>query len=145
MATDAELERLALALPGVEHGTFWGGPAYVVAGKAIANRRPPRHDEGAVDPKTGEPYDDLVTVHLGGREAKSEVLATFDPEVVFTIPHFARSAAVLVHLDRIAVADLEDLLDVAWTGRAPKSLVAERHSRTSTPSASSSAAIEELP
>ncbi len=128
MATEADLERLALALPGVEVGTFWGGPAYVVAGKAIANRRPPRHDEGAVDPNTGEPYDDLVTVHLGGREAKSEVLATFDPEVVFTIPHFAGSAAVPAHLERIHVTDLQDLLDLAWTGRAPKRLVAERNS-----------------
>ncbi|MBK9474720.1 MAG: MmcQ/YjbR family DNA-binding protein [Tetrasphaera sp.] len=128
MATDADLERLALALPGVELGTFWGGPAYVVAGKAIANRRPPRHDEGAVDPVTGEPYADLLTVHLGGSETKTEVLATFDPEVVFTIPHFARSAAVLAHMDRIEVADLEDLLDLAWAGRAPKQLVAERNS-----------------
>ena len=50
MATDADLERIALALPGVELGTFWGGPAYVVAGKAIANRREPRRDVGAVDP-----------------------------------------------------------------------------------------------
>ena len=84
MATDADLERIALALPGVELGTFWGGPAYVVAGKAIANRREPRRDVGAVDPRTDEPYDDLIVVHLGGREAKAEALATFDPDVVFT-------------------------------------------------------------
>ena len=126
MATDADLERIALALPGVELGTFWGGPAYVVEGKAVANRRPPRRDMGAVDPQTDEPYDDLLTVHLGGREAKAEALATFDPDVVFTIPHFARSYAVLAHLDRIDVADLEDLVDLAWTTRAPKRLVAER-------------------
>lgn len=126
MATEADLERLALALPGVEMGTFWGGPAYVVAGKAIANRREPRHDVGTIVPHTGQPYADLVTVHLGGREAKAEVLASFDPEVVFTIPHFDRSAAVLAHLDRIEVGDLEDLLDIAWAGRAPKALVRER-------------------
>lgn len=126
MATDADLERIARALPGVELGTFWGGPAYVVAGKAIANRREPRRDVGTVDPHTDEPYDDLLTVHLGGREAKAEALATFDPDVVFNIPHFDRSTAVLAHLDRITVADLEDLIDMAWTGRAPKRLVAER-------------------
>lgn len=39
-------------------GTFWGGPAYVVAGKAIANRRE-RRDVGTVDPHTDEPYDDF--------------------------------------------------------------------------------------
>lgn len=126
MATDADLERIALALPGVELGTFWGGPAYVVAGKAIANRREPRRDVGAVDPRTDEPYDDLIVVHLGGREAKAEALASFDPEVVFTIPHFDRSTAVLAHLDRVTVADLEDLIDMAWTGRAPKRMVAVR-------------------
>lgn len=129
MATEAELERIALALPEVERGTFWGGPAYVVAGKAIANRREPRRDEGTVDPATDEPYTDLIVIHLGGREAKEQVLATFDPNVVFTIPHFARSTAVLAHLDAIAIDDLEDLLDLAWTGRAPKRLVAERDAR----------------
>lgn len=129
MATDAELERIALALPEVELGTFWGGPAYVVAGKAIANRRVPRRDEGTVDPATDEPYRDLLVIHLGGREAKEQVLGTFDPGVVFTIPHFARSTAVLAHLDRITAEDLEDLLDLAWTGRAPKRLLAERDPR----------------
>ena len=73
-----------------------------------------------------QPYDDLLTVHLGGREAKAEVLASFDPQVVFTIPHFDRSSAVLAHLDRIEVADLQDLLELAWTGRAPKRMVAAR-------------------
>ena len=126
MATDADVERIAMALPEVELGTFWGGPAYVVAGKAIANRRVPRRDEGTVDPATDEPYQDLLVIHLGGREPKEQVLATFDPHVVFTIPHFARSYAVLAHLDRIDVADLEDLVDLAWTTRAPKRLVAER-------------------
>ena len=57
-----------MALPEVELGTFWGGPAYVVAGKAIANRRVPRRDEGTVDPATDEPYQDLLVIHLGDRE-----------------------------------------------------------------------------
>ena len=129
MATDADVERIAMALPEVELGTFWGGPAYVVAGKAIANRRVSRRDEGTVDPRTDEPYQDLLVIHLGDRETKEQVLATFDPDVVFTIPHFARSTAVLAHLDAIAIDDLEDLLDLAWTGRAPKRLVAERDAR----------------
>ena len=73
----------------------------------------------------GDLVEDIV-VHLGGREAKAEALASFDPEVVFTIPHFDRSTAVLAHLNLVTVADLEDLIDMAWTGRAPKRMVAER-------------------
>jgi hypothetical protein len=127
MATDADLHRIATALPHVESGTFWGGPAYVVAGKAIVNRRAPRADEGAVDPSTGEPYTDLVVVHLGSWEDRDEVLSTFDPEVVFTIPHFRRAKAVLAHLDLVTPEALEDLLDIAWRGRTPRRLQEPRH------------------
>lgn len=76
MATEADLERLALALPGVEMGTFWGGPAYVVAGKAIANRREPRHDVGTIVPHTGQPYadlEDLLDIAWAGRVPKALV------------------------------------------------------------------------
>ena len=39
------------------------------------------------------------------------------PDVVFTIPHFRRHTAVLAHLDRIEVEQLQDLLDLAYRSK----------------------------
>jgi hypothetical protein len=117
MATAAELDRIARALPGVTVGKYWGDEgAYLFpgrGGRGLVGRRPPRRDEGTVDPGTDEPYTDLLVVYTATPEAHDEALAAFPEDVVFTIPHFKRSNAVLAHLDRITPADLEDLLDLA--------------------------------
>ncbi len=117
MATDADLDRIALALPGVTVGSYWGDEgAYLFpgrGGRGLVGRRPPRRDEGTVDPATDEPWTDLLVVYTATPEARDEALAAFPEGVVFTIPHFKRSNAVLAHLDRITPADLEDLLDLA--------------------------------
>ena len=49
-------------------------------------------------------------------EAREEALASFTPHV-FTIPHFARSNAVLAHLDSISRDDLAALLELAWESK----------------------------
>jgi hypothetical protein len=56
--------------------------------------------------------------HLGAKEA----LMGEDPNVFFTTPHFDGYPAVLVRLDRIAVADLDDVIVEAWLACAPKRL-----------------------
>ena len=43
--------------------------------------------------------------------------AIFPAELVFTIPHFARSTAVLAHLHELSTEQLEDLLDIAWRSK----------------------------
>ncbi len=117
MATPGELDRIARALPGVTVGKYWDDEhAYLFTGRGgrgLAQRRSPRRDEGTVDPATDEPYTDLLVVHTATPEARAEALAAFPAGVVFTIPHFARSNAVLAHLDAIGAEDLEDLLDLA--------------------------------
>jgi hypothetical protein len=46
-----------------------------------------------------------------------------DPSgVYFTTPHFDGYPAILVVLDRIAVADLEEVTTEAWLARAPAKL-----------------------
>jgi len=45
--------------------------------------------------------------------------------VFFTIPHFDGYAAVLVRLDRVALDELDELIEDAWRLRAPKRLRAE--------------------
>ena len=62
---------------------------------------------------------------LGARvehELAKLALIESDPEVYFTIPHFQGYAAVLVLLERIAPAELEELIVEAWLVRAPKRL-----------------------
>lgn len=55
----------------------------------------------------------------------ADALVTDDPDVYFTTPHFNGYPAILVHLDRIALSDLEELLVEAWLVQAPKRLAAE--------------------
>jgi hypothetical protein len=57
--------------------------------------------------------------HLGAKEA----LLADDPRVYFTTSHFKGYAAILVRLDRISAADLEEVITEAWLARAPKRLV----------------------
>jgi hypothetical protein len=57
--------------------------------------------------------------HEGARQA---YLAE-DAHVFFTTAHFDGYAAILARLDRITVADLEELITEAWLARAPKALV----------------------
>ncbi len=54
--------------------------------------------------------------HLGAKEA----LLADDPAVYFTTPHFDGYPAVLVRLERIDLAELEELIAEAWLARAPK-------------------------
>jgi hypothetical protein len=52
-----------------------------------------------------------------------QALLEDDPGVYFTTSHFANSAAVLVRLERIAAAELEEVIVEAWLARAPKRAV----------------------
>jgi hypothetical protein len=53
-----------------------------------------------------------------GQRAKEALLAD-DPGVFFTTPNFDGYPAVLVRLDRIGAAELEELIVEAWLDRAP--------------------------
>ena len=53
-------------------------------------------------------------------EGAKRALIEDDPDVFFTTPHFDGYPAILVQLDRIAVADLEEFVVEAWLCRAPK-------------------------
>ncbi len=57
--------------------------------------------------------------HLGAKQA----LLEDDPRVYFTTSHFEGYAAILVRLDRIEAAELEEVVVEAWLARAPKRLV----------------------
>ena len=127
-ATPEDVERLCLALPEVELGVSWGDrPTYKVPrgprGRGFLLYRMPH--KTAVDPVTGEPYDDLLVIVVPSAEAK-EALVQDEGSPFFTIDHFRGYNAVLVRQSRLgelAVGELAEILTDAWAARAPKSLV----------------------
>ena len=107
MVTFETVRQLAVALPGVEEGTWFGTPAFRVRGKSFARLR----EEGDVL---------VVKVDIGYQEA----LIRTAPETYFITPHYAGYPAVLVRLAMVDEEELRGLLAEAWRLSAPKRLVA---------------------
>ena len=122
MATWEEARRIALALPeAVERDD--GTRQWRVKDKLFAWERPLRRSdlEALGDAAPDGPILAARVPDLGAKEA----LLADDPDVYFTTPHFNGYPAVLVRLDRIGVAELDELLVEAWLARAPKRLANE--------------------
>ena len=91
MATEEDVRRAALALPGVVERPSWGRPAWFAA---------------TLMARMWE--DGVLTVKTEEREA----LAGTDPETYFWTAHHERSPMlVLVRLGRIDLAELGELLE----------------------------------
>jgi hypothetical protein len=129
-ATPDDIEAICTALPEVELGISWGDrPTYKVPkgdkGKGFLLYRMPH--KTAVDPETGEMYDDLLVIHTPSLEAKQELVD--DPGLpFFTIDHFNGFRAVLVQQSRLGEIDRDELAEIitdAWASKAPKRLVKE--------------------
>ena len=120
MATWDDVERLALALPETVEGTSYGNRAWTVKGKGFVWERPLRKTdlEALGDAAPDGPILGARVEHLVAKEA----LLADDPGVYFTTPHFDGYPAVLVRLERIGVAELEELIAEAWLARSPKRL-----------------------
>ena len=98
-ATEADIHALATALP---HTTTWTAPSgrvvYQVGGKSFVYFRTPRND--AVEPVTGERYDDVVIFWVEGEDAKQALVQ--DPTTpFFTTNHFDGHPSVLLRLSRL--------------------------------------------
>src|SRR5690606_32232310 len=125
-ARPSDVDEIAAALPQTELGTTWGDrPTWKDGGKGLVLRRPPR--KNAVDPETGEQYDDLLVI-LTGSEADKLALVE-DPRLpFFTIDHFDGYNAVLVQESRLGELSRDELAEViadAWAVRAPKRVAKE--------------------
>jgi hypothetical protein len=125
-ATLADLHALCLSLPEVEQGTSWGDrPTYLVRQRpkprGFVLEREPRHD--AIDPATGEEYQDLLVIRTANAEDKAALVESDGP--FFTIDHFRSYNAVLLQQSRVGELDVDELREVlteAWVAVAPKSL-----------------------
>ena len=87
--------------------------------------RRPHHS--AVDPESGEVYDDLVVI-VTPTEADKVALVEDPTTPFFTIDHFRGYNAVLVQQSRLGEITRDELAEVitdAWAHRAPKRLVRE--------------------
>ena len=81
----------------------------------------------AVDPETGEMYDDLVVIRAPS-EAEKRALVDDDGPPFFTIDHFKGYNAVLVQQRRLGEISRDELAEIitdAWAAKAPKKLVRE--------------------
>ena len=122
MATWEDVRRAALALPETDEAESRGLRTWRVRAKAFVWERPLRRaDLEALGARAPDgPILGAQVEHLGAKEA----LLSDAPEFYFTTPHFDGYPAVLVRLDEIPVAELEELLVEAWLARAPKRLAA---------------------
>src|SRR4051794_27212928 len=95
-----------------------GRPVYQVGKKSFVFFRNPRPD--AVDPETGERYDDVIVFWVGG-EADKQALVQDGSTPFFTTPHFDGHPSVLLRASRIGELTRDELAEVvqdAWLSRA---------------------------
>ena len=129
-ARPEDVDEICGALPETELSTSWGDvPTWKVPrgekGKGFVLYRHPH--KTAVDPVTGEMYDDLLVV-VTPTEAEKAALVEDPSTPFFTIDHFRGYNAVLVQQSRlgeISRAELVEVITEAWAHRAPKRLVRE--------------------
>ena len=126
-ATPEDVDEICAGLPDTELGTSWGDrPTWKVPrgpkGKGFVFYRAPHHT--AVDPGTGEMYDDLLVITTAS-EADKQALVADERLPFFTIDHFRGYSAVLVQQSRLGEIEREELTEIitdAWAAKAPASL-----------------------
>jgi hypothetical protein len=120
-ATVADLHELAGAMPGVTVETGpKGNEVYQVSRRSFVFFRNPRPD--AVDPDTGERYDDVVVLWVGS-EIDKQALVADGSTPYFTTPHFDGHPSVLLRTSRIGELSRDELAEMvydAWLARASK-------------------------
>lgn len=108
----------ARAMPHVTVGNTDERPIYQVGGKSFVFFRTPRPD--AVDPATGERYDDVIVIWVEDDGAKRALVD--DPSnPFFTTPHFDGHRSVLVRASRLGEITRDELVEVvqdAWLAQA---------------------------
>jgi len=129
-ARPEDVDEICAGLPETELGISWGDrPTWKVPrgdkGKGFVLYRSPHRS--AVDPATGEMYDDLVVI-MTPTEVEKHALVEDPATPFFTIDHFNGYSAVLVQQSRLGELDRDELVEIltdAWATKAPKRLVRE--------------------
>lgn len=120
MASWDDVAAIALGLDDVEEGTSYGNRAWKVGGKLFVWERPLRKKEvealGGFEPEGEAPAGEILGARVPDEGAK-RALVESEPEIYFTTAHFDGHASVLIRLDRIDRADLEEAIVEAWECR----------------------------
>jgi len=118
-ATVADLHELARSMPGVTvEPESKGNEVYQVSRRSFVYFRTPRPD--AVDPETGERYDDVIVLWVAS-EIDKEALVADETTPCFTTPHFDGHRSVLLRASRIGElsrGELAEMVYDAWLSRA---------------------------
>lgn len=122
MATWEDVSSIVAALPETTEDSTGTTLGWRVKKKPIAWERPLRKGDLAALGQSA-PTGPILGARVPDVGAK-EALLSDAPEYYFTTPHFDGYPAVLVRLDEIPVAELEELLVEAWLAQAPKRLAA---------------------
>ena len=126
MADWDDVRRVATALPEVTEEAAAGHRqtlAWQVKKKSFLWERPLGKNDRKQLGDRGEPVPDgPVLAARVPDEGVKEVLVASDPDVYFTIPHFDGYPAILVRLDALHPAELDELATEAWLSMAPKRL-----------------------
>lgn len=123
MATQEDVRRIALSLPGVQEGT--DRFAFSVANKGKQKGIAWVWMERIHPKKARVPNPEVLAIQVPDLDEKELLLASDSGEKFFTEPHYNGFPGILVRLDAIDVDELEELLTDAWRCQAPKALVEE--------------------
>ncbi len=128
-ATVDDIHQIALALPGVRRAD--AGPiVYQVSRRSFLFFRNPRPD--AVDPETGERYDDVIVFWVASELEKEAILADASLPF-FTTTHFDGHPSILLRGARIGELSRDELagfVEGAWLARAgPRAIATWRAQR----------------
>ncbi|WP_242532345.1 MmcQ/YjbR family DNA-binding protein [Nocardioides sp. S5] len=117
-ATVDDIHATAQAMPHVTVFRPESNPVYQVGSKSFVFFRTPRPD--AVDPDTGERYDDVIVLWVAS-EGDKQALLQDDRLPFFTTPHFDGHPSVLLRASRVGEVDRDELVELveeAWLAQA---------------------------
>lgn len=120
MATQTDVRRIALSLPGAEEA-----PDRFAF--SVRNKGKPKGFvwvwlERVAPGKARVPQPKVIAVRVASLDDK-EFLLSLDPARFFTEPHYNGYPAVLVRLPAVTAGELRPLIEEAWRCLAPKELI----------------------
>ncbi|MDR3691101.1 MAG: hypothetical protein P4L46_17100 [Fimbriimonas sp.] len=116
MADLEDIRRIASQLPGAEQSTEGFGFSVLVKGKHKGFLWPWMERIHPKKPKV--PNLDVIAFLVPDLETKDELLAS-NTVAYLTEPHYNGFPAILVHIDRVDLHELEFLIVQAWRCKAP--------------------------